>query len=669
LRHHPPLSRHNSEEVTAKITQVKELFEGDTMIMTRLGTLLLFAAIAAPAQQITVSPTGSIRTLAQARDAARIQRGSGKTGPITITIRAGTYFLPETLTLGPEDSDTIWQAAHGEHPIISGGRIISGWTKTSSTAWTADAPGPYFHQLFVNGNRATRARTPNNTFLLFDGHGAPHQPLHLHFHGDDIRQQWAADPDVEVVGFMAWSDFRVPILRLDTKSHLADLGSTQDSADEQNARYFIENSPDALDAPGEWYLSRASQKLSYIPLKGEDMQHSQVIAAGLQQLISLQGKPESNTFVRNIVFRGLTFEHADWDTGPQGYFDLQAGLPASSALTAIGAVNLRVEHCTLAHSGGYAIELGRGSKHNHILANEFYDLGAGGIKLGEPALRPADAEQNYDNEIADNHIHDLGHVYAGGIGIWVLQSGRNQIIHNHVHDLFYTAISVGWTWGYGQNQSSGNLIAFNDLHDIGKDMLSDMGGIYTLGIQPGTIIQNNLVHDISAFTYGGWGIYLDEGSSNILVQDNVVFACKSAGFHQHYGADNIIRNNIFAFNREHQLMRTRAEQHISFTLENNIVFFNQGDLLGSNWSDGHFITRKNLYYDTRSTNIRFADKSFTDWQASGQDQGSLISNPLFINPQKFDFHLQPDSPALKLGFHQIDLTTVGPRVPAGAATW
>ncbi len=638
-------------------------------MMKPLGTLLLFAAIAAPAQQITVSPTGPIKTLADARDAARAQRRSGTTGPITIIIREGTYFLPETLILGPEDSETIWQAAHGEHPIISGGRIISNWTKTSSAAWTADAPGPYFHQLFVNGTRATRARTPNRGFLRFDGKGTPHQPLRLHFHGDDIKQEWVGKPDVEVVGYMAWSDFRVPILRLDQASHLVELGSTQDSADEENARYFIENTPEALDAPGEWYLDRGTQKVSYIALKGENMQHAQIIAAGLQQLVSIQGRPASNEFVRNVIFRGLTFAHADWNPGSQGYFDLQAGIPASSAFEAVGATNLRIEHCTFTHSGGYALELGRGSKHNQITANEFSDLGAGAIKIGEPSLRADDSQQNYDNIIADNQIHDLGLVYAAGVGIWVLQSGRNQIIHNHLHDLDYTAISVGWTWGYGQNQSSGNLIAFNDIHAIGKDMLSDMGGIYTLGIQPGTIIQNNLVHDISAFTYGGWGIYLDEGSSNILVQDNVVYACKSAGFHQHYGQDNIVRNNIFAFNREHQWMRTRAEPHSSFTLENNIVYFDQGDVLGANWADGHYITKENLYFDTRTSDIHFIGKSFTDWQASGQDQGSRIADPLFINARKFDFRLRPESPALKMGFHQIDLTTIGPRTPAGATTW
>jgi parallel beta-helix repeat protein len=656
-------------EVSGGDSQLLFFFMTIPMMLTRLAMALLFVVSVARAQVITVSPVGPIKTLVEARDTARAQRRSGSTGPITIAVRAGTYFLPETLILGPEDSDTIWEAAHGEHPVISGGRIISGWTRTSGAAWTADAPGPYFHQLFINGKRATRARTPNDSFFHFEGSGSPGKSLQLHFQGNDIKEEWATQPDVEVVGFMAWSDFRAPITAVGPQAHLAELAPTQTSANEENARYFVENVSSALDAPGEWYLDRSTQKISYIPLHGENMEQAQAIAPGLERLVLLKGRPRAGEFVRNVVFRGLTFEHADWNVGPQGYFDLQAGTPASSAITAVGAVNFRVERCTIAHSGGYALELGRGSQHNQVLANEFYDLGAGGIKVGEPNLNSDPAEQNYDNVIADNEIHDLGLVYAAGVGIWVLQSSRNQIVHNHVHDLYYTAISVGWTWGYGQNQSNGNLIAFNHLHAIGKNMLSDMGGIYTLGVQPGTVLRNNLIYDVSSFTYGGWGIYLDEGSSDILAEDNVVYNCKSAGFHQHYGRENILRNNIFAFNREHQLMRTRSEQQVSFTLENNIVYFDQGDLLGANWADGTFMTRQNLYYDARGKDIQFAGKSFAEWKASGQDEGSRIADPLFVDAEKFDFRLQPQSPALQIGFHQIDLTTVGPRGPAGAATW
>jgi parallel beta-helix repeat protein len=639
-------------------------------MMIRITCLLVLATVTVSAQKIVVSPSGPIRTLTEAREAARLQRRSGKQGPIIITVRAGTYYLPDTLILGPEDSDTIWEAPHGEHPVISGGRVISGWTKSAGAAWKADAPGPYFHQLFVDGRRATRARTPNNGFFRIDGASSQSKPFQLHYRGDDIKKEWAGQGDVEVVAYLAWSDLRMPIVDVDETAHLATLGSDPAPSNrEVDARYFIENAPDALDAPGEWYLDKNVGKVSYIPLRGEDMERALVVAPTVERLVSLQGRPESGAFVRDVVFRGLTFAAADWSMDPKGYADTQAATPAPAAIEAVGAVGFKIERCTIAHSGGYALFLGRGSKHSQVSANELFDLGAGGIKVGEPVLRANDAEQNYENVIADNDVHDLGLIYAPAVGIWVLQSGRNQILHNHVHDLFYTAISVGWTWGYGPNQSKGNLIAFNHLHGIGKNMLSDMGGIYTLGEQPGTVIQNNLIHDISSFTYGGWGIYTDEGSSNILIKDNIVYGCKSAGFHQHYGRDNIVRNNIFAFNREYQLMRTRAELHNSFTVEDSIIYFDQGSLLGTNWTEGKFTTRDNVYYDTRGPDIRFAGKSFSEWKSSGQDRGSIIADPLFFNAGNFDFRLRPESPALRRGFRQIDISGVGPRVRAGADAW
>ena len=126
-----------------------------------------------------------------------------------------------------------------------------------------------------------------------------------------------------------------------------------------------------------------------------------------------------------------------------------------------------------------------------------------------------------------------------------------------------------------------------------------------------------------------------------------------------------MRNNIWAFNRENQLMRTRAEPHLSFTFEKNIVYFDEGRLLGSNWSGNQYVMKDNIYFDTRGKDIRFAGQSFQEWKAAGKDAGSIIADPLFVNTSNLNFSLRPNSPALKLGFQQIDMTTVGPRVPAG----
>jgi parallel beta-helix repeat protein len=181
-------------------------------------------------------------------------------------------------------------------------------------------------------------------------------------------------------------------------------------------------------------------------------------------------------------------------------------------------------------------------------------------------------------------------------------------------------------------------------------------------------VRNNLIHDVNAFTYGGWGLYTDEGSTGIVLENNVVYRCKSAGFHQHYGKENILRNNIFAFGKEHQLMRTRPESHTSFIFTNNIVYFNSGDLLGSDWSNEHYVIDGNTYFDTRlaadTNGLKFAGLPLAQWRERGHDQHSVIADPQFISPEKGDFALKSASPALKNGFHPIDLSQVGIRKPS-----
>ncbi len=123
----------------------------------------------------------------------------------------------------------------------------------------------------------------------------------------------------------------------------------------------------------------------------------------------------------------------------------------------------------------------------------------------------------------------------------------NRIAHNHIHDLFYSGISVGWSWGYGESVARDNAIAHNHVHDVGQGLLSDLGGIYLLGVSAGTTVRNNLVHDVRRYHYGGWGIYPDEGTSHVVIEDNVCYDTDSQALHQHYGRENLVRNNIFAW--------------------------------------------------------------------------------------------------------------------------
>jgi hypothetical protein len=188
-----------------------------------------------------------------------------------------------------------------------------------------------------------------------------------------------------------------------------------------------------------------------------------------------------------------------------------------------------------------------------------------------------------------------------------------------------------------------------------------MGGIYTLGKQPGTKILNNRWHDIAGLRYGGWGIYFDEGSSGILAASNVVYRTTHGGFHQHYGETNVVRNNIFAFGRDQQLQRTRNEPHISFSFETNIVYFDSGALLSGDWSGTNFLMDWNVYFDARpnAKALTFGNSSLEKWRERGHDRNSALADPLFVAPKENDFRLRPDSPALRLGFEPIDLSRVG----------
>jgi len=327
------------------------------------------------------------------------------------------------------------------------------------------------------------------------------------------------------------------------------------------------------------------------------------------------------------------------------------------------------QNCRFLNLGTYALELGRGCDHNRVLGSEFGYLGAGGIKIGETVIRTNEVDQTRANEIRNCHIHDGGKMFHSAIGVWIGQSPDNKVVHNLIHDFYYTGISVGWTWGYGPALATNTTVEYNHVHHIGilsdgdGPILSDMAGIYTLGKQSGTTIRNNLWHDMAATRYGGWGIYFDEGTSGAVAESNIVYRTTHGGFHQHYGETNLLRNNIFAFGRDQQLQRTRPEQHSSFTITTNIVYFNSGVLLGGDWSGDKYVIERNLYFDARPgvklDNFPFGQGTAIEWVRRGHDRYSVFGDPQFMDPANGDFRLKLNSAAFRIGFGPIDTTSIG----------
>ncbi|MGA2865713.1 MAG: right-handed parallel beta-helix repeat-containing protein [Verrucomicrobiota bacterium] len=656
-------------------------------------------SLAAPNGNATDGPYATLpRALKAARDFKQ-PPGATLKPPPTVFVRGGPYFLGEPLILKPEDSGLALTAYPGETPVLSGGRPVTNWRETTldgKKLWAADLPAARggkwsFRELWVNGQRAVRARHPNQGYLSVaevpdkTSEWSKGQPGFRFKEGD--LKAWATVTNAEVVVMNRWVESRLPVLSVDEKERLVRFGKRSVFALEPGDLYYAEGALEFLDQPGEWCLDSAAGTLYYWPRPGENLDQVEAIAPVLAQVVRCEGRPEAGRRVEDVVLRGLTFSHTEW-CFPQGF---QAGehapviepAPAAevggfgqAAVGVPGAVwgqGLRrcvFEACRFSNLGNYGLELAGGCDQNRVLRCEFAGLGAGGLKIGETAIRSNPAEQTRANEISHCRIHDGGLMFHSAIGIWVGQSPDNRLTHNLIHDFYYTGISIGWTWGYGAALASNNIVEFNHIHHIGVKssgdgpILSDMGGIYTLGKQPGTTIRNNLWHDFAGFRYGGWGIYFDEGSSGILAESNLVYRATHGGFHQHYGETNLVRNNIFAFARDYQIQRSRPEDHPSFSFQTNIVYFDSGNLLGGTWDNDHCQIDWNLYFDARPEarpeSLRVGPCTLQQWHARGHDTNSIVADPLFVAPQQNDFRLQPNSPAFKIGFHPIDLSQVGP---------
>jgi hypothetical protein len=630
---------------------------------------------AAPVAGGTDGPKASVQgALAELRKWA--ENGNG--GRADIVLRGGYYFLDSPLAITadnlPESVDSLTIKAYGDEvPVLSGGRRITDWktgTLNGRTVWTASLPdvkaGKWtFHQFFVNGRRCPRPRLPREG--LYQVQGLPDVTPETKYNEGQTRfvcrkgdiQPWHNLTDVEIVSLNYWIDSRMWIRDFDagtctvTMDRKSDKRMTDDYVPGALGYYYVENVFEALRDPGEWYLDRTEGVLTYLPRPGETPDSVVAIAPVLETLVQLKGTAESP--LKHIVFDGIQFSHNEYKRPPDKAAFGQSASSISTAVTLEHCHGCVFTNCAVTQVGTYALGLEEGCMDCAVRRSELSDLGAGGIRIWHDTKR---------NTVADCVIADGGHRFLCGVGILIGQSSANNIVHNHIHHLYYSGISVGWTWGYGPSNAFGNVIEYNHIHDIGQGMLSDMGGIYTLGISTGTRIRFNLFHDIQSRGYGGWAIYTDEGSTDILIEKNIAYRTKSAVFHQHYGRDNLIQNNILAFGTEAQIARTRIEDHCSIAFRRNIVLFDRGALLSGNWATVNADFDRNLYWDMSGRDLAFAGRTLSQWQRLGYDRNSIVADPRFADPENGDFRLLAGSPAGAIGFEPFSLETVGPRPAA-----
>jgi hypothetical protein len=529
-----------------------------------------------------------LASIARARDLLRPRLAAGMNSDVLVLIRGGTYRLQRPLVFAPEDSGTgrhtiTYAAWPGEKVVLSGGRKINGWQRGQGRLWTVELPEVkagqwYFRQLFVDGRRATRARTPNpgEWWKLQPRHNSDANDATVTLSVDHPLRAWKNVSDIEVtwinnndgtrkrLGYINEADntFTLP------PPHMWPHGLPGEyNISFPSAAYscYFENAIEMLDQPGEWYLDRRTGRLSYWPREGEDLTRAEVIAPVVQKSLLVVAGTEARP-VKNLRFKGIHVAHVDWPLPPYGFtamfgclelLDQKEPEPSKKYRWIDAAVSFKYARgCDfldggVRDAGGIGLSLLNGCAENTIEGNEICGLGGGGITAGGIRNRdtwkwadPLSPDDHKGYRIANNHIHDCGLDYFGAIGIFLGLTQDALVAHNLIHDVAYSGIVLSGNEAPGPPFARNNTVAYNHIHDVMK-VAVDGAGIYVSFPQAdrGAVIRGNWIHDLRRNPHnprdaGPWsaaGIYLDGvradlGCRGYRFEKNVVYGTESPLF-------------------------------------------------------------------------------------------------------------------------------------------
>lgn len=535
----------------------------------------VMAATPAFATDITVKPGPYAieKALQQAREDRRLNGAED----VCIRLQAGTYRLNQTITVRPEDSG-IRIVADG-NAVVSGGVKITGWKK-QGRMYVADVPEfngrPLeFRQLWVNGRKADRARDvadfekmyrirniDKKNEILYVPAAAVKKILGERHAEMVIHEMWCVAnlriKGIKVQGDSAAVTFHQP------ESHIHFMHpwpSPMVTKDGHNSAFYLTNAKSLLDTPGEWYLDAKEQKVYYIPRKGEDMAKADVEAPAVETLMKIEGTPDAP--VKGITIEGVTFSYATWmRPSISGHAPLQAGMfmteaykvrpkiirpngdhkldnqgwvgrPAA-AVSVRCAEDINFKGCTIEHCASTGIDFFEYTKGGSINRSTIRDVGGNGILAGSFGPEAHEAHLPYNPTdsriictgltIENNLITDVTNEDWGCVGIGAGYVRGIRILHNEISEVSYSGISMGWGWNQQPCAMADNRVKGNLIHHYAKHMY-DTAGIYTLGAQPHSFVEENVVRDIYSPGYAHdpnhwFYLYTDEGSSCIMVRNN-----------------------------------------------------------------------------------------------------------------------------------------------------
>ena len=485
--------------------------------------------------------------------------------------------------------------------MVCGGERIAGWTVDGRGWWHAKLPaGTKCSHFFVNGQRRTRPTLPRKGWFYMDKAATPEPGRE--------RQRFSARPGqidpkidfrgVEACVVHAWNMSRLPVAGYDEATRVFTCATPRNLKAympfDEHHWYRLENVREALGEPGDWYLARDGE-LTYVPMPGEKPETSEAWAGLREHALVINGQT-------NVVIKGVTFAYTGWNMPEEGQKYPQAGANVPAAVLVTNSKNVRFEDCAFVHTGGYGLEFGAGCEGCSAVRCEFSDLGAGGVKIGSE-WKGADDPATWATgcSVEECLVEHGGRFEPAGVGLWIGNANHCRLVRNTIREMYYSGISVGWTWDRKPNAAHHNLIACNDISDIGQRRLMDMGGIYLLGAQPGTEVIGNTIREVTTTRGCGFALYFDQGSSFIHAVSNYVARGESGNFFVQFNtASNVVEDNVFVQGRGFMLRHAavKAEMTRPTRFERNVIWWDDPccDFSSPSLADTNFISSADNVY-------------------------------------------------------------------------
>ena len=673
--------------------------------ITMMVLLCAFASAEALSAQVFVATTGNdtnpgslAKPFATLQRAQQEARKAARREAVTVFVRTGTYYLPETLVFTAADSGTkaapvVYQAYQKEQAVVSGGVRLKDlkWKPYKDSIMQAKVPAGFAtDQLFVNGARQPMARYPN------------FNPNERHFNGwakDAFSPQRAARWKNPVGGFIhalhaaEWGGMHYIITGKGPDNKITYEGGWQNNRpmDMHDIR-FVENIFEELDAPGEWFLDSKNSLLYFYPPPGVDLATATFEAVRLRQLVEFRGTEQAP--VRFVSFKGLTFRHA-----ARTFMDTREPLLRTDwaiyrggALFLSGTEDCMIEDCLIDQVGGNAVFVNNFNRRVTVRGCHIAGAGGSGVafigdpnacynpvgwnkgnELGKIDKTPGPKTGNYPGDclVDDCLIHDIGQVEKQTAGVTVDMAQGITVRHCSIYDMPRAGINFGdGCWG-------GHLIEFCDVFDTvketgdhgsfnswGRDRYWGLGGlnlnddraweankdVVLLDAVKTTIIRNNRWR-----CDHGWDVDLDDGSSNYHIYNNLFLR---GGLKNREGFYRVVENNIMVNNGFHpHCWYTHSEDVVRRNIMGTERYLPAGGMPPTPWGKE---MDYNLVHCEGLANPQPAE-ALAD--QSRRDEHSMVADALFVDPAQGDFRVKDGSPALKLGFVNFPMDQFGVQKP------